>query len=152
MEASVESFLFAAEAHPATQQAVIARFEAATALVRLGRIDEANKQYEKVIELDRDQFYGRMARLGLADASLVAGDYSLAISLLETETAMVDSLIPIDSILMRLGRAYKLANKEPEALAVYSRIVEEFPLSLHHTNAQREAETLRGRVISPSGG
>ena len=45
--------------------------------------------------------------------------------------------------LMRLGRAYVLAGQSDEALAAFTRVVEEFPVSVYYTNAQQEVETLR---------
>ena len=150
LEAASVRLLAAANAYPNTLQGITARFEAATVLVALGRFEEADAQYQQVIELDRGQLYGRMARLGLAESHLANGDYPRAISLLEGETGTTDSRIPVDAILMRLGRAYRLAGQDSDALAAYSRVVEEFPLSAYFSNAQREAETLRGRTRSSS--
>ena len=86
-----------------------------------------------------------MARLGLAESQLLTGEYEEAISLLEGETGTTDSRVPVDAILMRLGRAYRLAGQDSDALAAYTRVLEEFPLSLYLSDARREAETLRER-------
>ena len=145
LEAALPELLAAADAYPSTPQGITARFQAATALVALGRFEEADVQYRQVIDLDAGQLYGLMARLGLAESHLLTGEYEQAISLLEGETGTTDSRLPVDAILMRLGRAYQLAGQDSDALAAYTRVLEEFPLSLYLSDARREAETLRER-------
>ena len=145
LEAALPELLAAADAYPSTPQGITARFQAATALVALGRFEEADVQYLQVIDLDAGQLYGLMARLGLAESHLLTGEYEQAISLLEGETGTTDSRLPVDAILMRLGRAYQLAGQDSDALAAYTRVLEEFPLSLYLSDARREAETLRER-------
>ena len=146
LEAALPKLLAAADAYPSTPKGITARFQAATALVALGRLEEADAQYLQVIDLDGGQLYGPMARLGLAESHLLTGEYEQAISLLEGETGTTDSRVPIDAILMRLGRAYQLAGQDSDALAAYTRVLEEFPLSLYLSDARREVETLRGRI------
>ena len=145
LEAALPELLAAADAYPRSPQGITARFQAATALVALGRFEEADAQYRQVIDLDAGQLYGPMARLGLAESQLLTGEYEEAISLLEGETGTTDSRVPVDAILMRLGRAYRLAGQDSDALAAYTRVLEEFPLSLYLSDARREAETLRER-------
>ena len=146
LEAALPKLLVAADAYPSAPQGITARFQAATALVALGRFEEAGTQYQQVIDLDGGQLYGPMARLGLAESHLLTGEHEQAISLLEDETGTTDSRVPIDAILMRLGWAYQLAGQLSDALAAYTRVLEEFPLSLYLSDARREAETLRGRI------
>ena len=149
LEAAVPKLLAAADAYPSSLSGITARYQAAAGLVALGRTDEAAEQYRQVISAAGDRIYGRMATLGLAETHLLAGDYEAAIALLEGETAVVDSDVPVDAVLMRLGRAYRLAGRPGDALAAFTRVVEEFPGSLYFLDAQREAETLRsGATVS----
>ena len=91
-----------------------------------------------------------MARLGLAEAHLSTGDYDAAIVLLKGETNPADSMVPIDAVLMRLGRAHRLAGQNKEAIEAFTRLVQEFPGSQYYPDAQEQAESLR--IIDPVSG
>ncbi len=143
LEEAVPKLLAAADAYPASPQGIAARYQAAGVLVRAGRRAEADEQYQRVIDLAGEQIYGRMARLGLAETYVLAGAYQEAIELFEHASASADSDLPVDGVLMRLGRAYRLAGRLTDALATFTRIVEEFPASFYFQEAEREVEALR---------
>ena len=143
LEAALSKFMAAADAYPSTASGITARYHAAGVLATLGQTDEAARQYREVIEQAGSQIYGQMARLGVADLRLGAGDYESAIALLEEATVPPESFVPVDAILMRLGRAYRLAGKRLEALQAFTRIVDEYPGSLYVVDARRELETLK---------
>ena len=143
LEAAFSKFMAAADAYPSTASGITARYHAAGVLATLGQTDEAARQYREVIERAGSQIYGQMARLGVADLRLGAGDYESAIALLEEATVPPESFVPVDAILMRLGRAYRLAGKQLEALQAFTRIVDEYPGSLYVADARRELETLK---------
>ena len=143
LEAALSKFMSAADAYPSTASGITARYHAAGVLATLGQTDEAARQYREVIEQAGSQIYGQMARLGVADLRLGAGDYESAIALLEEATVPPESFVPVDAILMRLGRAYRLAGKKLEALQAFTRIVDEYPGSLYVVDARRELETLK---------
>ena len=143
LETALSKFMAAADAYPSTASGITARYHAAGALATLGQTDEAARQYREVIERAGRGIYGQMARLGVADLRLGAGDYDSAIALLEEATVPPESFVPVDAILMRLGRAYRLTGKKVEALQVFTRIVDEYPGSLYVVDARRELETLK---------
>ena len=143
LEAALSKFMAAADAYPSTASGITARYHAAGVLATLGQTDEADGQYREVMERAGSRIYGQMARLGVADLQLGAGDYENAIALLEEATVLPESFVPVDAILMRLGRAYRLAGKKPEALQRFTRIVDEYPGSLYVIGARRELETLK---------
>ena len=143
LEAALSKFMAAADAYPTTASGITARYHAAGVLATLGQTDEAARQYREVIERAGSRIYGQMARLGVADLQLGAGDYESAIALLQEATVPPESFVPVDAILMRLGRAYGLAGKKLEALQVFTRIVDEYPGSLYVVDARRELETLK---------
>ena len=143
LEAALSKFMAAADAYPSTASGITARYHAAGVLATLGQTDEAARQYRDVIERAGSRIYGQMARLGVADLRLGAGDYESAIALLEEATVPAESFVPVDAILMRLGRAYRLAGKELEAVQSFTRIVDEYPGSLYVVDARRELETLK---------
>ncbi len=143
LEAALSKFMAAADAYPSTASGITARYHAAGVLATLGQTDEAVRQYREVIEQAGSQIYGQMARLGVADLRLGAGDYESAIALLQEATVPPESFVPVDAVLMRLGRAYRLAGKTLEALQAFTRIVDEYPGSLYVVDARRELETLK---------
>ena len=142
LDAAVPKLLAVAEAYPSLIPGLTARYEAAAALVTLGRTDEAAAEYGRVIDLAGDQIYGRMARLGLAESHIATGKYDDAVALLEAETGVTDSVVPVDAVLMRLGRAYELSGEETDAISAYTRVIEEFPLSVYRQEAERAVEML----------
>ena len=143
LEAALPKLLAVANAYPSTTSGITARYHAATTLVALGRTDEADQHYRDVIEKAGDRIYGQMAKLGLAELHLGAGDHESAIVFFKAATTLPETDVPVDAILMRLGRAYRLAGQYAEALQTFTRIVDEFPGSLYATDARREVETLK---------
>jgi outer membrane protein assembly factor BamD (BamD/ComL family) len=51
--------------------------------------------------------------------------------------------VPVDGVLMQLGRAYARAGRKDEAARAFSRIVDEFPQSLYAADARREMEEVK---------
>lgn len=138
--AALPKFMATAEAYPVSEAGLIARYRAAAALVGLGRTDEAVQRYQEVVDRSTG-VYQAMARLGIADASLVAGQYDKAIAAFEDVIAKHPEDAPIDGVLAELGRAYRLAGKAEDARKAYKRIVDEFPQSPYAAQARRELES-----------
>lgn len=144
LEAAVERLLTVADAWPDLRPGVTARYEAAVRLVVLGRPEEAAGHYRRVIDVAGGQLHGTMARLGLAETHVLQGDYEEAVELLRAESEAVESDVPVDAVLMRLGRACELAGRDADALAAFTRVVEEFPFSVYSSEARRKADALGG--------
>ena len=142
LEEALPRLLAAADAYPTLPQGIAARYQAASALSALGRTEEARVQYRQVVDLGGDRVYGQMARLGLAETHLMDGTYADAIAILEAESGSVDSDLPRDAVLMRLGRAHRLAGQASGAREAFARIVDDFPLSPYGPEARREIEEL----------
>ena len=123
-------------------ETAVPRLLEAAALATLGRMAEAGAQYEQVMGLAGGGIYGRMARLGRAETHLHAGEYAQAIALLEEESAMADTDLPLDGVLMRLGEAYRLSGRVAEAVTAFQRLVDEFPVSGYRFDAERELDML----------
>lgn len=141
---AVDRLLAVADAYPNLQPGVTARYEAAAALAGLGRTEEAADQYRQVIDAAGGQFHGRMAVLGLAETHVLRSDYDAAVALLKAEADAVEPDLPVDAVLMRLGRAYELAGREGDARAAFTRVAEEFPFSVYSSEASRKADALGG--------
>ncbi len=144
-ETALPLLLEAANAYPSLQAGIVARYQAAALLVTLGRAEDAVTQFAQVAELDADGVYGKMARLGRAEAMLSNGQYEQAIALLQME-AVRDSGggIPVDAVLMRLGFAYQLSDQDAEAVITYTRLVDEFPTSPYRFDAESKIDSLSG--------
>ena len=54
-----------------------------------------------------------------------------------------DGPLPVDGILMQLGRTYLVAGKRADAQQTFNRLVEEFPESPYTSDARRELENLK---------
>lgn len=141
-EAALERFLSAAEAHPNRQPGIAARYHAATTLASLGRDTEAAQQYQQAIDRAGDHFYGRVARLGLAEVQVRQGQFDPAIATYQELITGARDDLPVDGLLMQLGRAARLAGREAEAQQAFKRLLDEFPLSPYAADARRELEAV----------
>ncbi len=84
-----------------------------------------------------------MARLGLAQAQALSGQLDAAITTFKDLSTRKDGPLPVDGILMQLGRVYLDAGKPTDAQQTFNRIVEEFPDSPFTADARRELDTLK---------
>jgi outer membrane protein assembly factor BamD (BamD/ComL family) len=87
--------------------------------------------------------YSQMARLGLAEAQASAGQYDQAIDTFKELSLRKDGSLPIDGILMQLGRTYRDAGKRSDAQQTFTRLVDEFPDSPFTSDAKKELESLK---------
>jgi hypothetical protein len=141
LEAALPTFTAVAEAYPTREAGLVARYRAAAALVGLGRTDEGIQKYKEVIEKGTGVVQA-MARLGVADAQIAAGKHADAVASLKELTAKGGEDLPLDGVLMQLGRAYRLSGQAGDAKKSFQRLVDEFPTSVYATEARRELESL----------
>ncbi|MCS5583808.1 MAG: hypothetical protein NZ777_09860, partial [Pseudomonadales bacterium] len=73
-------------------------------------------------------------------SKMYLGKVEAAIKLFEEEVSSTDSQLPLDGLLMQLGRAYLLADRSMEAKESFARIVDEFPESSYGLVAQAELD------------
>jgi len=132
----------AADAYPSTDAGLYARYQEGATWMTLGNPTQAAAVYQQVIDRDSG-IYGQMARLGLAEAQVRGGQYDQAIKAFQDLSQRKDGPLPVDGILMQLGRAYLDAGKRTEAQQTFNRLVEEFPESPYNGDAKRELETLK---------
>ena len=134
----------AADAYPGTQAGIQARYHMAGALAAIGRHEEAITTFDEVINrAGENTLYGRMARLGKADAQERAGQLDAAIETWKTLAEEGDEL-PVDAILMQLARAYVQKGNTEEARKALTQIVDNHPDSVYLPEAREELETLKG--------
>ena len=142
-EAALPKFLAAAEAYPSTLPGLAARYHAATTLAALGRDADAERRYQEVIAGAGSGLYGRVARLGLAEMQVRQKKYEPAINTLKELSTTAKDDLPLDGVLMQLGRAYALAGRKAEAVQTYERIGTEFPSSTYAADARKEIDALK---------
>jgi TolA-binding protein len=140
LEAALPKLQQAADAYPGTDAGITARYHLAGVLAALGRFAEAEQRYKEVVDKAGSKLYGRTAKLGLAEAQVSQSKYDDAIRIYQELSTDKNSQLPIDGVLMQLGRAYKKAGKKNEAAHAFTRVVEEFPQSLYAADARREME------------
>jgi tetratricopeptide (TPR) repeat protein len=127
-EAALAKFLQVANEYPSTRAGIAARYYAGSALSLLGRPSEAATRYQEVVDrAGTNNFYGRMAQLGLVEAHLLAKQYDQAVAKAEALANANDDTLPKDAMLMELGRAYAAAGKKTQAKQTFDKLVAEFP-------------------------
>lgn len=140
LEAALPKFIEAADKYPSTQAGIAARYHAAAILSSLGRYSEAEQRYQEVVSKAGTGLYSRTGRLGLAEAQIAQKKYDSAINIYTEMSRDTASMLPVDGLLMQLGRACALAGRKEEAVRAYTRVTEEFPQSMYFADAKRELE------------
>ncbi|HSP92060.1 MAG TPA: tetratricopeptide repeat protein [Vicinamibacterales bacterium] len=139
LEAALPKLLAVADAYPDSDAGIMARYRAAAALVAVGRTQDGAARYKEVVDRGKGA-YPVMARLGIAEAHLVAGQFDQAIASFKEVEALKSDDVPVDGVLMQLARAYQLAGKSEDAKKAFKRVVDEFPQSPYAPAARRELE------------
>jgi tetratricopeptide (TPR) repeat protein len=143
LEAALPALMTAADSHRSAPSAIAARYHAAATLAALGRTDEAAEHYQLVVDrAGRENVYGQMARLGLANVQSALGRHDSAIAIFRELLQSRDAGVPVDAILVQMGRVHRAAGQEAEAQQAFRRIVEEFPQSPYAGLARRELDGL----------
>ena len=142
-QAALTKFKAAADAYPTTDAGLFARYQEASTQVVLGNPAEAAKAYQVVIDGAGNRLIGQTARLGLAAAHARGGQFDQAITTYKELAQRKDGGLPVDGILMELGRVYRDAGRAGEAQQTFNRLLEEFPESPFNADAKRELEALK---------
>src|SRR5437667_1334842 len=139
-QAALTKFKIAADAYPSTDAGIYARYQQAATSLSLGDPSGASNAYQQVIDKVGDGFYGQMAKLGLAEAKVRAGKFDEAINTFKELAQRKEGPLPVDGILMQLGRTYLEAGKRADAQQTFNRIVEEYPNSPFTGDARKELD------------
>src|SRR3954452_21615669 len=144
LEAAVPPLPQAGDAYPNTDAGITARFRLAGSLAELGRYAEAEQRYREVVaKAGRSSIYSRTARLGIGDAQMAQAKYDAAMTTLKELSTDTQSQLPLDGVLMQLGRAAMQAGKKDEATRAFTRVVDEFPQSLYAPEAKEKIAELK---------
>lgn len=142
-EAALAKFRAVAEQFPSTDAGVFAQYRIGAALMALGQPGEAAAAYQRAIDGAGDGLYGQMARLGLAESQARQGRFDEAIAAFKEMAERADGPLPVDGLLMHLGRTYLEAGKTSDAQQTFDRLLRDFPNSPYTSEAQRELDELK---------
>ena len=142
-QTALTKFKTAADAYPSTDAGIYARYQEAATWMALDNATQAAAAYQQVIDKAGNGIYGQTARLGLAEAQARAGQYDQAINAFKELAQRKDGPLPIDGILMRLGRTYLDAGKPADAQQTFNRLLQEYPESPFNGDARKELENLK---------
>ena len=104
-----------ADTFPNSDAGIYARYRQAATYMALGVPKSAAETYQQVISQGGDSLYAQMARLGLAEAQAQTGDYEAAITTFRDLAQRKDGPLPIDGLLLKLGRTQAEAGKASDA-------------------------------------
>lgn len=142
-QSALTKFKIVADEYPSTDAGIFARYRQAATYMALGEPASAATTYQQVIDKAGNSLYGQMAKLGLAEAQAQTGQYEQAINTFKDLAQRKDGEVPIDGVLLRLGRVYIDAGKKSDAEQTFNRLVEEFPDSPFSQDARRELDQLK---------
>ena len=144
LEAAVPLLQRAADAYPGTDAGITARYRLAASLSELGRYAEAEQRYQEVVQkTGAKNIYHYTARLGAGEAQLAQAKGDAAVTTFRDLAADTNSGLPVDGILMQLGRAALIAGKKDDASRAFTRVVDEFPQSLYVAEAKEKVAELK---------
>lgn len=143
-EAALPKLQAAADAYPGTEAGITARFRLAATLAEVGRHAEAEQRYQEVVQkTSSSNIYHYTARLGVGEEQLAQGKPADAAATFQTLATDTNSSLPVDGVLMQLGRAAQVAGKKDDATRAFNRVVEEFPQSLYVSEAKEKLAELK---------
>jgi TolA-binding protein len=137
-EAAIKAFNDVATTYPGTDAALAASYHAASELLAAGRPAEAETAFAAVVAAAGSSLYAPLARLGQAEAMSAAGKIDEALKIYSDLSAARDGALPVDALLMQLGRVSLKAGKTGEARAAFKRVVDEFPESGYLADAREQ--------------
>jgi tetratricopeptide (TPR) repeat protein len=143
LNAALPKLKAAADAYPDQPAGITARYHMAGALAALGRQADAITAFDDVTNrAGANSLYGRMARLGKADAQAKTGQLDAAIATWKTMVTQDSAELPVDAILIELARAYVTKGDAAEAKQAFTQIVDQHPDSPYVQEARTGLESL----------
>jgi predicted negative regulator of RcsB-dependent stress response len=142
-QAALTKYKEVADEYPKSDAGLYARYREAATYMALGAPKSAAEVYQQVINDGGDSLYAQMARLGLAEAQAQNGEYDAAISTFRDLSQRKDGPLPVDGVLLRLGRTQQDAGKPSDAQQTFNRLVQEFPDSPFTADARKELDAMK---------
>lgn len=144
LEAAVPLLQRAADGYPGSDAGITARYRLAASLAELGRYAEAEQRYQEVVQkTGAKNIYHYTARLGVGESQLAQSKGDAAVTTFRDLAADTNSTLPVDAVLMQLGRAALIVGKKEDATRAFTRVVDEFPQSLYVSEAKEKVAELK---------
>jgi len=140
-EAAIQALTDVANKYSGAPAGIAATYQLGSELLSSGQAEPAEQAFRKVVD-SGSTLYGPLARLGIAQAQEAAGKSDQAVATLTELAAIRDGLVPVDAVLMELGRTQLKAGKTAEARTAFKRVVDEFPSSTYLSEAQTRLAAL----------
>ena len=115
----------------------------------LGAPKSAVEAYQQVINKGGNSLYAQMARLGLAEAQAQTGEYETAINAFRDLSQRKDGQLPVDGVLMRLGRAQADAGKASDAEQTFNRSCRSSRFAVRAPTRGKELDQLKKAPSDP---
>jgi TolA-binding protein len=142
-QAALTKLKVVADDYPSTDAGIYARYREASTWMLLGSAGEAATSYQLVIDHAGNGLYGQMARLGLAEAQAQTGQVDQAIASYKSLADAKDTTLPVDGILMELGRTYLDAGKTSDAQQTFNKLLQDYPDSSFSVEAKQILDGLK---------
>jgi TolA-binding protein len=143
-QAAIPRLQQAADAYPNTEAGITARYRLAGALTEVGRYAEAEQRFSEVVQkTSQKNIYHDTARLGVGEAQLAEGRTDAAMATFRDLAADTNSKLPVDGVLMQLGKAALAAGKRDEAARAFTRVVDDFPQSTYVSDAKQKLAEMK---------
>lgn len=142
-QAALTKYKEVADEFPNSEAGIYARYRQASTYMALGVPNNAVEAYQDVINKGGTSHLAQMAKLGLAEAKAQTGAYDDAINTFRDLAQRKDGPLPIDGLLLRLGRIQLEAGKTSEAEQTFNRLVQEFPDSAFTADARKHLDGLK---------
>jgi TolA-binding protein len=81
--------------------------------------------------------------MGIGEARLAQGKAAEALTTFQELATDTNSNLPVDGVLMQVGRAAIAAGKKDDATRAFNRVVDEFPQSAYVSEAKEKLATLK---------
>jgi TolA-binding protein len=144
LEASLPLLQRAADAYPDSDAGITARYRLAATLAELGRHAEAEQRYQEVVQkAGARSIYRYTARLGMGEAQLAQAKGDAALTTFRELSTDTNSTLPVDGVLMQLGRAALVAGKKDDATRAFTRVVDEFPQGMYVSEAKERLAEIK---------
>jgi soluble lytic murein transglycosylase len=128
---------------PSSQQGPLglyAMYDTAVAERGLGRLDEARRAFQTILDRQPIGYLNEAAALGEAECDEALKDPVAAVAIYDR--LLLQKIGRTDEVLVRLGAAAKAAGQLARATEVYARVYYDFPLSEHAATAGSELAAL----------
>jgi len=136
-----------------TSAADVAGLYLAQIAVEEGKLDEARKMWTDFVDDHGDSILAGEARINLLDLDRKEGKGEQVVTDLRAMLEKAEAPLPQDVILVEIGKTLEQLKRPQEAAQSYQRVVDEFPQSPYHQEAQQKVTALDpSRAAAGAGG